>query len=308
MTGSVAVPRVLVLGGTGFVGRHVVVAALARGWDVSLFNRGVSGADLFPTAELLVGDRYAGDLSALSGSAGSAGSAGEWDVVVDVNGYLPRDVRASASLLRGRAGRYVFVSTVAVYADVSAAGIDESSPVSPLPAGATLDELTAESYGPLKVLCEEAALSSFDGPVVSVRPGTVVGPWDPLGDGGFGYWVRRCAVGAGGGGGGGGPVECPARPDQPVQVTDARMLASFLLDVDEVGVFNAVGVPTRFDDMLAACGSAPVRWTDDGDAPFVLPHDGSRDGSFQISPARAVAAGMRHIPLHDTAAAILSEL
>ena len=174
--------RILVLGGTQFLGRHVVEAALARGHDVTLFNRGQTRPELFPGVERLVGDRD-GDLAALE--------AGSWDAVVDTSGYVPRLVRASAELLEPRAGRYLFVSSISVYADVSRPGVDEDAPV------AQLEEETEEhrgpAYGALKALCEHAVQEVYGERATIVRPGLIVGPWDPTGR--FTYWPARIAEG-----------------------------------------------------------------------------------------------------------------
>src|SRR4051794_26693131 len=160
--------RLLVLGGTQFLGRHVVESALARGHEPTLFNRGQTHPELFPGVERLVGDRD-GDLAALE--------PGAWDAVVDTSGYVPRVVRQSAELLAPRVRRYLFVSTISVYADVSQPGVDEDAPV------AQLEEPTEEhrgpAYGPLKALCEGVVREVYGDRATIVRPGLIVGPWDP---------------------------------------------------------------------------------------------------------------------------------
>lgn len=280
--------RVLILGGTSFVGRHLSAAALERGHRLSLFNRGRTNPGVFPEAEHLVGDRSTADLDAL-------GSA-TWDAVVDVNAYLPRHVREVGQVLGGRVGHCSFVSTVSTYGPAPSPGITEDGPVGRLP-DPSAEELSAETYGPLKVLCEEAACAAFPDRTLVLRPGAIVGPFDPAGA--FAHWATAMA--------GRGEVTCPARPEQPVQVIDARDLASFVLDVAEAGVtgtFNCVGPaePTTFAGFLAALGPAPVRWIDRGEAPMVLPRDGSRDGVLSVSNARARRAGLRLRPLAETAA------
>jgi 2'-hydroxyisoflavone reductase len=161
--------RVLILGGTVFLGHALVEAALARGHTVTLFNRGRKNPDLFAEVEQLHGDRSAG-LEPLRGR--------RWDAVVDTSGYVPRVVSASARLLADAVERYAFVSTISVYADVSRPGTDARAPVGTL-ADATTEEVTGESYGPLKALCEQAVEQALPGRALVVRPGLIVGPHDP---------------------------------------------------------------------------------------------------------------------------------
>jgi 2'-hydroxyisoflavone reductase len=163
--------RLLILGGTVFLGRHLVEAALAAGHGVTLFNRGRHDPDLFPAVEKLRGDRD-GDLRALE--------EGTWDAVVDTCGYVPRVVGQSAALLADRVEHYTFISSISVYADFSQPGITEDAPVGVL-ADPTVDEVTGETYGPLKALCEEAAEAAMPGRMLVIRPGLIVGPHDPTG-------------------------------------------------------------------------------------------------------------------------------
>src|SRR5262245_6340108 len=159
--------RVLFLGGTSFLGPHMVRRAYERGYQVSLFTRGRRGKDLFPEAERLVGDR-AGDLSALKGKS--------WDVVIDNSGYVPAHVRASAELLRGSVGHYVYTSTLDAYQDYLTPNIDENYPLARLPDGAPHDP--QRYYGPLKALCEAEVEKVFPSAYTIIRPGWVVGPGD----------------------------------------------------------------------------------------------------------------------------------
>src|SRR4051795_8148375 len=226
--------RFLVLGGTSFVGRHIVEAALAGGHQVSLFNRGTTNAGLFPDCDHRRGDRYAGELDALK--------TGEWDAVVDVNAYIPRHVREAVDLLTGRVATYCFISTGSVYSDLGANSIDEDAPLGEID-DPTNEEITGETYGPLKVLCERAA-EDFKGTTVVVRPGIVAGAHDPTGR--FTYWVRRLARGGRVLGpappapgarfpygaprvAGGGRVRAPPRADQPVQVVHGRDQGDFVV-------------------------------------------------------------------------------
>src|SRR4051794_30408823 len=224
--------RLLVLGGTGFVGRHIVQQALARGDEVTLFNRGRTAPGLFPGAELLRGDR-AGDLGALA-------AAGPWDAAIDVTGYRPEEVAASCALLAERVPWLTFISTVSVY-DRPPPGAAEDAPLAPLTGGGGW-----EDYGPLKALCEAAVHAALPGRALVVRPGIVAGPHDPTNR--FSWWVARCARG--------GRVPAPGPPQSPLQLIDARDLAAFVLDMTAAGATgtcNAVGEDETWADMLAAC-------------------------------------------------------
>ena len=195
----------LVLGGTRFLGRHLVEAALERGHRVTLFNRGKSNPGLFPRAEELVGDR-GGDLSALEGR--------RWDAAVDASGYLPRDVRASAGMLSGSVGHYTFVSSISVYEDFGRLGMDEDAPVL-APPDPEPEVPDPELYGGLKVGCERAAERAMPGRALIVRPGMIVGPHDYTDR--FPYWRRRVAEG--------GEVLAPGDPDRPIQIIELAITA-----------------------------------------------------------------------------------
>ncbi|MBM3497007.1 MAG: NAD-dependent epimerase/dehydratase family protein, partial [Armatimonadetes bacterium] len=223
--------RLLVLGGTVFLGRHLVAEALARGHRVTLFHRGRHGADLFPEAERILGDRDGG-LSALADES--------WDAVVDTSGYVPRVVGAAARMLAPAVGFYVFVSSVSVYADFSPVGMDEDAPLGQM-ADPSVEEITGETYGPLKALCESEVRSAFGARCAVVRPGLIVGPHDPSDR--FTYWPVRCQRG--------GEVLAPGDPERPVQFIDAGDLAAWIVTMcvrQAGGVFNAVGPtdPTTF--------------------------------------------------------------
>lgn len=292
--------RLLVIGGTRFVGRHLVAAAQARGDAVTLFNRGRSGPA--PAGvEHRTGDRRA-DLSPLAD--------GSWDAVVDTCGYLPREVAAMAAALRGRVRRYVFVSSVSVYAS-TAAGNAEDDPL------ATIDDPDTEAvdgrtYGALKALCEATLTDVLGAQATVVRPGLIVGPHDPTQR--FTYWPARLARA-----GDGEPVLAPGRPEAPVQVIDARDLAAFLLrlvDDDRAGVFNAVGESATMGRVLQACADAAgvrpgLRWMAMAtlqarglqpwsDLPLALPDDAEHAGFMRIDGRRARAAGLRTRPLSET--------
>jgi 2'-hydroxyisoflavone reductase len=296
--------RILVLGGTSFVGRHFVEAALDGGHQLTLFNRGQTNAELFAGVEKRHGDRYASDLAALE--------TGEWDAVVDVNGYVPRHVRESIDLLRGRVGTYCFISTGSVYPDLSTPGLDEDAELGTLD-DPTVEEVTDETYGPLKAMCEQAVKDGFGAGALIVRPGLVAGPHDPTDR--FTYWVRRMAQG--------GTVLGPPRPQQPVQVIHARDLGEFTLRLvtsSTPGVFNAVGPddPVTMAELMEACRQAAgteadVVWAPE---PFLREHDvnlqlnlptsGAYEGVFQISNRRGKDAGLHNRPLIETAADTLA--
>jgi 2'-hydroxyisoflavone reductase len=284
--------QILVLGGTQFLGRHVVDAALARGHDVTLFNRGQTRPDLFPDVEKLHGDRD-GDLAALEGRS--------FDAVVDTSGYVPRIVQETIDAL-GAVGHYTFVSSISVYADVSTPPTEES-PV------AELKEPTEdwrEAYGELKALCEDVVRERFPNAFIP-RPGLIVGPWDPTGR--FTYWPVRLAAG--------GRVLAPAPPDADAQVIDARDLAAWIVAAAEGGLggtFNAVGTPMRRDELIDACRSdadVELIWVD-GD--FLVEHEVGEwmelplwlhspeyRGMLSVDPSRAFAAGLTTRPVAESA-------
>lgn len=295
--------RLLVLGGTQFVGRHLVEAALAGGHDVTLCNRGLTNAELFPDVPRIVADRTADDLADRLNGA--------WDAVVDCNGYLPGHVARSADALRHRVGRYVFVSTISAYATPVPANAAEDAPTAPWPDGAAEDELTGETYGPAKVRCEDAVRAAYAEAATVVRPGVIVGPHDVHDH--FTTWVRRMS--------GTGTVDCAGDPGQRVQVIDARDLATFVLRlvVDGVGgTFNAVGPadPLTLERLGEACragtsGSATLRWAPADDAPalpFVLEPAEPNPHVFEISNAAALDAGLTTRPVEETAADVLAWL
>jgi 2'-hydroxyisoflavone reductase len=281
--------RVLILGGTKFLGRHLAEHALQAGHEVTLFNRGRTGTGLFPGVPRLIGDRTAdGDPDGLT-----ALGAGAWDMVFDFSGFYPRQVAATAGLLAPRVGQYVFMSSIAVYPNSAEAGRSEDAQLLP----AAHDD---GGYGNRKVACEQAAEAAMPGRATSVRAGLISGPGDPFGA--FTSWALAMA--------GAGVVPCAARPSQPLQVTDVRDLAAFLLRIGP-GPVNVVPPPMTFAQMLEACrqagnGTATVAWTqddnvDDLGAFIVQPRDGSADGQFQLSGERARRAGYRPRPFAETA-------
>jgi 2'-hydroxyisoflavone reductase len=286
--------RLLVLGGTVFAGRAIVADALRSGAEVTLFGRGKSGGDLFPGVPRLIGDRDAGDYAALRD--------GSWDAVVDVSGYVPRHVGQAMDALGDRAGRYLFISSHAVYRrDGVPPGSTEDTPRRP-PRRDT-EELDDASYGPLKVACEDDVVARYGSRATIVRPGKVAGPYDPSDM--FTYWVRRAARG--------GRVALPGDPEQPVQVIDVRDLARLVVQLaadGRPGAFHAVGPaePVTLGGLIHTC--AGVAGTDveivqvmpAEQAPRFFPLVRTDWTSQQRSPAKARAAGMPATPLEVTAA------
>jgi 2'-hydroxyisoflavone reductase len=293
--------KLLLLGGPRFLGRAVADACLERGHELTFFNRGKTNPGLYPDVERLVGDR-AGDLSALAGR--------EWDAVVDTSGYLPRDVRASAEAL-GDSGFYCFVSSVSVYADF-ARPIDEASPVAQL-GDLPDDEITEETYGPLKALCEDAARAVFGDRAAIVRPGLIVGPHDPTGR--FTYWPHRVARG--------GEVLAPAPAEEPTQIVDVRDLGDWIASLCERrvgGVFNAAHRGVARGELLETCRSvtgvdADITWVDPDflveqgvgqwmELPLWI-HDPDATYFDRVDVGRALAAGLTFRPLAETVRATL---
>jgi 2'-hydroxyisoflavone reductase len=301
--------KVLVLGGTIFLGRHLVDAAVARGHDVTLFNRGHTNPALYPDVERLRGDRD-GDLRALAGR--------RWDAAIDTSADLPRWVRASAGLLAERVDHYTFVSSCSVYADTSRPGVDETAPVQAL-ADETVEPIVdAATYGALKALCEREAEGAFAGRALVARPGLIVGPHDDSGR--FTYWVHRIA--------GGGDVLAPEPRSQPVQLIDARDLAEWTVEMAEAratGVYNATGptVPITIEELLraivdATSSDARLVWVGEDFlvregvepwthlplwlAPETYPE---LAGFLSVDVSRAVGAGLRFRALAETIGATL---
>ena len=307
--------ELLVLGGTSFAGRGVVECALAEGHTVTTFNRGRTNPDLFPGVRSLRGDRTTGDYDALAG-------AGPFDAVVDMCAYVPRAVRETVAALGPAAveGPYVLISSVSAYAEprpgADTEGFTEASPLATLPDGVdpAAEDVTGETYGPLKVLTEQAAEELLPGGVMIVRPGLIVGPHDPTDR--FTYWVRRTADG--------GKMLAPEQPEVArTQVIDAADMAGWIVAsaaAGRTGAYNAVAPPVLLEDVLDAARRATgpdvdvdaiwVPWPfleAEGVAPWtdlpawvpapmfaVLAADGSKAG----------AAGLAHRSLDDVVADI----
>jgi len=292
--------RILILGGTEFLGRHLVDVALTSGHEVTLFNRGQTNPDLYPNVEKLRGDRD-GDLDALRRRS--------WDAVIDTSGYVPRVVRQLVELLKDSVLHYTFVSSISVYADFSGNGMDENASVG------TLEDVTTENvsedYGALKALCEKEVQSMFGERSLIIRPGLIVGPHDPTDR--FTYWVRRFAQGR--------DVLVPGRRDYPVQFIDVRDLAEWMFRMVEnkaSGVFNATGPEKaltmeafvgNLEEVIASSGTAT--WANEAflqsqsvkewvELPLWISDKTGWPGFSTVSVSLAIAYGLTYRPLRET--------
>jgi len=299
--GTPAPLKILILGGTGFLGPHQVEYALKRGHTLTLFNRGKTHPKLFPDVEKIIGDRE-GKLEGLKGR--------QWDVVIDNSGYIPRHVKEAAELLRDNVKQYLFVSTISVFADGKKANMDESAPVATL-ADPTTEKVTGETYGALKALCEKAAEAAMPGRATIVRPGLIVGPGDDTYR--FTYWPVRVDRG--------GDVLAPGDGSDPVQFIDARDLAEWCIRMAEKpapGTYNATG-PAKtlaMKELVEACAGAtksnpkitwvPAKFLAEQkvapweDMPVWVPRDSEEFGLSQVNAKKAIAAGLTFRPLPET--------
>lgn len=298
--------RILILGGTGFIGPNQVEYALARKHKVTLFNRGKTNSTLFPDVPRLLGDRNApGGHDALK--------KGNWDVVIDNPTRNPQWVRDAGAALKGRVGQYVFVSTISVFSDYSKPGMDENGPLNAPGAPANWTSNDGAYYGPNKVQCEIDAKAQFgEDKVTIVRPGLIVGPGD-LSDR-FSYWPVRIQKG--------GEVLAPGTPNDPAQYIDVHDLSEFIVRTGEnhtIGTFNATGpkTPTNIGEMLygikaVTTSDARLTWVPADflaeqqvrawlDMPVWQPAIGRTAGFMAIDCAKAYAAGLTFRPLADTA-------
>ena len=293
--------KILIIGGTVFVGRHIAAAALSRGHEVTLFNRGQHNADLFPEIEKIRGDRES-DISLLAGR--------EWDAVIDTCGYLPRVVRLSCNALKSSCGLYMFISSGSVYKDKSQYGINEDAPLE-VPTNLEALEMTDETYGELKAGCEQVVQDIFSERALIIRPGLIVGPYDETDR--FIYWPVRVAAG--------GDVLAPGNPHRQVQFIDARDLAEWTIELCERklgGVLNAIGpdYSLSMSTFLEACKIASKsnarfvwgsekwleeqqvnRWTE---MPLWIPENCDAGGFLYRDNNRAIAAGLKFRPIDKT--------
>src|SRR5690349_2463978 len=300
--------RILIMGGTAFVGRHIAQAAPDAGHDVTLSHRGQTGRGLSPAATEILGDRN--DEAALAQLSGSLnGNGAGWDATVDVSAYLPRQVRALAAALGGRGGQQLFISTASVYKTPVAPGFAEDAPLNELddPDSA---EFSLENYGALKVACERLAHDLHGDGTAVIRPTYVIGPYDRSYR--FTWWVTRLARG--------GRVLAPGDPADPIQVIDARDQATFavsLLERKQAGTYHTVSPtpPFGFGDLLEAIAvrvappGTELVWVgkdwllgqglDDSALPLWPGGDPESDINA-ADPAAANAAGLAPRPLGQT--------
>ncbi|MES2015862.1 MAG: NAD-dependent epimerase/dehydratase family protein [Pseudomonadota bacterium] len=296
--------RILVLGGTGFLGPAIVEAAKARGHHLTLFNRGRTRPGLFPDVEKRQGDRDPN-----KGEGLKSLETGEWDAVIDDSGYVPRIVNASASLLAPRVKQYIYISSISCYKEPSPIGGDEDTPLATM-ADPTVEVMgkSFENYGALKALCEKAAEKAAPGRTTIVRPGYIVGPDDPTGR--FTYWPARFDKG--------GEIAVPGAATDPIQLIDVRDLAAWLVLLVEnntVGKFNAVGPekPMQWGRVIAACQKATatpgtLTWVPgefvatlkDIDFPIWSPYSGDTKGFHTWNVQRAVKSGLTCRPVEQT--------
>ncbi len=297
--------QILIIGGTKFLGPHLVDAARARGHALTLFNRGRVDATAPDGVQVVRGDRAA-DLDKLAGR--------RWHAVIDTCGFVPRVVRASAGALADRAKHYVFISSLSAYADPLGGKFDEDEPLAAI-ADPTVEEVTAETYGALKALCEREVRSALGDRSLIVRPGLIAGPRDPTDR--FTYWPHRVAQG--------GDVLVPGVPDKPIAIIDVRDLAQWIVHAIERavnGTFNVSGEygALTMGDVIEACiagsGAAarPV-WVDESfllarnvapwtELPLWIPAE--EDTLLRASSARAVAHGLARRAIRDTVSATLA--
>ncbi len=299
--------KLLVLGGTMFLGRTIVECALARDHEVTLFHRGRSNPNLFPEVEHVLGDREC-DLDRLAGRS--------FDACVDTSGYVPRIVKTSATTLADAVGRYAFISSLSVYGEPSPDGTDEDGPLATID-DPTVEEITGETYGPLKALCEAEVRTVLGERALIVRPGLIVGPHDPTDR--FTYWPHRVARG--------GEMLAPGRPGREIQLIDVRDLALWIVDMlerRESGIYNAVSPPSALsmERLLCAClevakSDGELRWVDDGflverevgawiDLPLWIPEGNPiACGFFGFTSDRAASKGLTFRPIEETVRATL---
>jgi 2'-hydroxyisoflavone reductase len=291
--------NILILGGTIFLGKHIVAEALRRGHEVTMFNRGKHNPGLFPEVEKVRGDRLT-DLALLTGR--------RFDAVVDTCGYFPRAVKISAEFFKSTVPHYTFISSISVYKDFSQKGLDENSETSGID-DESVEEITGETYGALKRLCEKTAEDVYGDCALNIRPGLIVGEDDPSDR--FTYWINRIAKG--------GKIAVPDTFDRPVQFIDVKDLSTFTVDMIEKkagGIYNVTGPATEltFGEFVDRCtevaGTRPefVKMSEDfltenGVAPYTelplwVPESWS--GSDRVNISKALNAGLKISPLEKT--------
>jgi 2'-hydroxyisoflavone reductase len=291
--------KILILGGTIFLGKHLVNSAVKNGHQVTLFNRGKHNPELFPEIEKLKGDRD-GDLSALAGR--------KFDAVIDTCGYFPRIVKNSAEFLKDNVNNYTFISSISVFKDFGEMGMHEDSGIATIE-DETIEEITGESYGPLKYLCEKTVNEIYKDKALIIRPGLIVGEDDPSDR--FTYWIYRINQG--------GKVLAPGPKEKHVQFIDVKDLADFTIRMIEkkaTGTYNATGPDYNltFEKFIDECKSvagsnAKIEWIDQKflteaevapytELPLWLPDE--MDGGNNCNVSKAVENGLTFRPLKET--------
>ncbi len=299
--GAAAKPlRVLILGGTGFIGPHTIEALHRRGYQVTLFNNDKDSAGKFPDLESLFGDRD-GKIEALNGR--------EWDVAIDNSGYVTRHVKLTTDALNDRVRHYIFISSISAYADLSKPGIDEDHPLATLK-DPNVEKVTDETYGGLKAACENVVRAAYGSRYTVIRPTYIVGPGDPTDR--FTYWPVRVSQG--------GEMLAPGKSGDPVQFIDVRDLAEFIAACAEhryVGNFNVCNPPRSVSmgqllDSSRKISRADTKlvWVDEkfiearkfqgNEIPIWSPTQGEDAGAALVTSARAVAKGLKFRPLDVT--------
>lgn len=295
--------KILILGGTSFLGPYLVEELRQRGHQVSVFNRGNHDLLQYPEVEKLRGDRDC-NLEALKDR--------KWDAVIDTSGHLPRIVMGSSEMLMNATNHYTFISTVGVYANFHCSGIDEEYPLAVL--DHPTEEITEKTYGALKVGCEQIIQNYFSDRFLIVRPGLIVGPGDPTDR--FSYWPRRIKEG--------GDILAPGEPTQNVQFIDVRDLAKWIIDQVErqtTGIYNVTGEPIPFKTFLAECQKviqtdATIHWVSEDfltkhqvqdwvELPLWLSSQRNMSGFLNVEIQKAYAAGLTFCPIADTITSIL---
>lgn len=291
--------KLLVIGGSNFVGRHIVETAIGKGHEVTTFNRGKGNPGLFPNIEKIFGDRN-DDLELLVGR--------EWDAVIDTCGFLPSVVKKSVETLKSSVKHYTFISTISVYKDSSRPNIKEDAELAKFDAPIK-EEKSNETYGPFKAICEAEVREGFKENHLIVRPGFIVGPYDYSDR--FTYWISRA--------GRGGDILAPGNPNNKIQLIDARDLAEWvILSIERnlVGTYNVTGHQNKytFGDMLGESiklnENSRLVWAADEklegkvqpflELPFWLPNALNNEGIFSVNIDKALAEGLSIRPLSET--------
>ncbi|MBD0383074.1 NAD-dependent epimerase/dehydratase family protein [Paenibacillus sedimenti] len=289
--------KLLILGGTKFLGRAITEAALEQGHDITLFHRGKHDPSAFPQVEHTIGDRES-ELARLQGR--------RWDAVIDTSGYVPRVVSAATQLLKDQVDHYTFISSVSVYEDLRQMNVNESAPVARLEDESTED--VAQHYGALKALCEQAVEAAMPGRTLHIRPGLIVGPFDSSDR--FTYWPSRLNRG--------GEALVPLPKERNLQFIDVRDLASWIVRLVEqktVGIIHASGSNYSMEELVETCGRATevkttCTWVSESfliaeevgewlELPLWIRSD-SLVGMFGVDNTKAIASGLTTRPLLET--------